>query len=82
MQLSVLQLVCTVCQKACAFGRKLYADEKAKLVNRRKTQEQAAIATAQAAKPKPGVRVLLYLYMISGVRLQHTTVNMHAGLWQ
>ena len=41
--------------KARGECRKLYADEKAKLLARRRTQEQASSITAQAIKSKPGV---------------------------
>ena len=44
--------------KAGGQCRKLYADEKAKLLARRRTQEQASSTAAQAVKPKPGVSCL------------------------
>ena len=39
--------------------RKLYADEKAKLMARRKSQDQANSSSAQTSKPKPGVQINL-----------------------
>ncbi|KAL3158420.1 hypothetical protein ABBQ38_010655 [Trebouxia sp. C0009 RCD-2024] len=45
---------------------KLYADEQAKLVARRKTQEQAGSTGAQPVKPKPGVLPPLQLAPVRG----------------
>lgn len=45
---------------------KLYADEKAKLVARRKTHEQASSTGAQPVKPKPGVLPPLQLAPLGG----------------
>ena len=46
---------CSGATKAKAECRKLYADEKAKLLARRKTQEQANSTGTEGVKPKPGV---------------------------
>lgn len=52
---SVGQSVDLSVHQAWKLYRKLYADEKAKLLARRKTQEQASSTAAQPGKGKPGV---------------------------
>ena len=57
--------------KARGNCRKLYADEKAKLLARRRTQEQASSTAAQVVKPKLGVSRLTYTAKLLYSRFSH-----------